>query len=107
MSEANNEETTKMLGGVTGKGFMPGVSGNPNGRPKNTMKDYISRKFREMNDEQKEQWLKDNKITGIDMWKMGEGNPETKTDITSAGQPIIQVAEAIVKKQSDTSPLTE
>jgi hypothetical protein len=24
----------KMLGGITGKGFMPGVSGNPSGRPK-------------------------------------------------------------------------
>ena len=23
-----------MLGGITGKGFKPGVSGNPNGRPK-------------------------------------------------------------------------
>jgi hypothetical protein len=31
----NNPETTdKLLGGVTGKGFMPGQSGNPGGRPK-------------------------------------------------------------------------
>lgn len=35
-----NEVTTreepyaKQLGGCTGRGFMPGVSGNPNGRPK-------------------------------------------------------------------------
>ena len=28
-----------MLGGITGKGFMPGQSGNPGGRPK---KQYIS-----------------------------------------------------------------
>lgn len=26
----------KQLGGCTGKGFMPGESGNPNGRPKGT-----------------------------------------------------------------------
>ena len=26
--------TTRKLGGVTGKGFMPGKSGNPAGRPK-------------------------------------------------------------------------
>ena len=35
----NNEATTpkeKMLGGITGKGFMPGQSGNPSGRPKKT-----------------------------------------------------------------------
>jgi len=32
----NNENSTpeKKLGGVTGKGFMPGQSGNPGGRPK-------------------------------------------------------------------------
>ncbi len=34
---ANNQESTnppKQLGGITGKGFMPGKSGNPSGRPK-------------------------------------------------------------------------
>lgn len=32
----NNVSATpqKMLGGITGKGFMPGQSGNPGGRPK-------------------------------------------------------------------------
>jgi hypothetical protein len=31
----NNARTTgKKLGGVTGKGFRPGTSGNPGGRPK-------------------------------------------------------------------------
>jgi hypothetical protein len=31
----NNEKSTeKLLGGITGKGFMPGESGNPSGRPK-------------------------------------------------------------------------
>ena len=30
----NAESTDKMLGGVTGKGFMPGQSGNLSGRPK-------------------------------------------------------------------------
>jgi hypothetical protein len=36
---ANNKETTKNLGGVTGKGFMPGVSGNPEGRPRRRLID--------------------------------------------------------------------
>lgn len=32
---ANNEQSTeKLLGGCTGKGFLPGQSGNPSGRPK-------------------------------------------------------------------------
>lgn len=30
----NKPESTKLLGGITGKGFMPGESGNPGGRPK-------------------------------------------------------------------------
>jgi hypothetical protein len=34
--ETSNESRArdKMLGGITGKGFMPGQSGNPSGRPK-------------------------------------------------------------------------
>ena len=34
---SNNGETTQ-LGGVTGRGFMPGKSGNPSGRPKGIAK---------------------------------------------------------------------
>ena len=33
----NNKERTKKLGGVTGKGWMPGQSGNPGGRPKSKL----------------------------------------------------------------------
>jgi hypothetical protein len=36
MQRDNN--STKTLGGITGKGFMPGQSGNPGGRPKGTVK---------------------------------------------------------------------
>lgn len=35
MAVGNNRKTTK-LGGTSGKGFMPGKSGNPSGRPKQT-----------------------------------------------------------------------
>lgn len=100
---ANNETNNEYkLGGITGKGFMPGVSGNPSGRPKGTLKDYVRKKFMEMSDEDKEEWLKENKILGIDQWKMGEGNPDTNADITTGGMPIIQVAEAIAKKNAPT-----
>ena len=33
-SNGNEKTSAKMLGGITGKGFMPGNSGNPLGRPK-------------------------------------------------------------------------
>ncbi len=34
MTVESNEKATKKLGGVTGRGFMPGKSGNPGGRKK-------------------------------------------------------------------------
>jgi hypothetical protein len=41
MRVENNEKTTtrRLRGGVTGKGFEPGRSGNPGGRPKGTLLD--------------------------------------------------------------------
>ena len=78
---ANNTETTK-LGGITGKGFMPGVSGNPGGRPKNSLKLHLQTKFADMDDEQKEAWLKENKINAELMWRMAEGNPSTNMELS-------------------------
>ena len=72
-SVANNEKTTKKLGGITGKGFMPGKSGNPSGRPKGTMKSYLAKKFIEMSEEEKEEFLKKYKVTGKDQIEFGEG----------------------------------
>lgn len=87
---ANNENNNEYkLGGITGKGFMPGVSGNPSGRPKGTLKDYVRKKFMEMSDEEKAEWLKENKILGIDQWKMGEGNPDSKTEATGQVQVLL------------------
>ena len=35
-NNAKQRRNGKMLGGVTGQGFLPGRSGNPNGRPRTT-----------------------------------------------------------------------
>jgi len=97
----NSEKTTKR---VIGRPFPKGVSGNPSGRPKNTLKDFVRQNFMKMTDEQKAEWLKENKITGIDQWKMGEGNPENKSDITSGGEAIQQVLVKFIDgKQDDTT----
>ena len=88
----NNTETTK-LGGITGKGFMPGQSGNPGGRPKGTMKSYLSRKFMEMSDEDKEEFLKKHKVTGKDMIEFGEGKAKQDVAIEGEVQMLVKIDE--------------
>jgi hypothetical protein len=53
--------------------FPKGVSGNPSGRPKGTLKDYIRQKLCDMTPAEKEEFLKT--IPTEVQWKMGEGNP--------------------------------
>ena len=36
--EIQRKNNGKQLGGITGKGFLPGQSGNPGGRPKGSVK---------------------------------------------------------------------
>jgi hypothetical protein len=38
--------------------WKPGQSGNPGGRKKNTLKEYVSKKFMDMSDEEKEEFIK-------------------------------------------------
>lgn len=85
----NNEIATKQLGGVTGKGFMPGTSGNPGGRPKNTMKSYLSKKFLEMSDMEKEAFLIEHGVSGKDQIEFGEGKP--KQDVEMSGEMVSKI----------------
>jgi hypothetical protein len=77
--------------------FPPGVTGNPNGRPKGkTLKEYAREFFALKTDDEKKAYLEalEEKMPGFS-WRMAEGNPHQTSDVTSAGkelpQPIIQI----------------
>ncbi len=61
--------------------WQQGQSGNPGGRPKDTMKDYLRRKFNHMTDEEKEAWLEANKVAGDMQIRLAEGNPSEDKNI--------------------------
>lgn len=67
-----------------------GFSGNPSGRPRDTMKDFLRRKLIDMTDEEKENFLK--KISHEELFRMAEGHPHQTTDVTSGGKPIPIIA---------------
>ena len=80
----NTESTKKKLGGITGKGFMPGKSGNPSGRPRDPLKEFQRHQFARMTTKEKAEFLK--KIDALDRWKMAEGNPHSTTDAKIEGE---------------------
>lgn len=67
--------------------FIKGQSGNPNGRPPGKSLKTFAREFLEsLPDEEKVNYLKT--LPEDIVWKMAEGNPENKTDLTSKGEKI-------------------
>ena len=68
------------LGGITGKGFMPGKSGNPGGRPKGTsMKAFARAWLMAMTPEEKMKFLND--LDPQIVWRMSEGNPANDLNV--------------------------
>ena len=60
--------------------YKKGQSGNPGGRPKNTLKEYAKLKLANMTEEEREEFL-----SGIDkktIWEMSEGKPKQDTEIS-------------------------
>lgn len=81
--------------------WKKGQSGNLKGRPKGkTMKEWAKDYLSRMTDEERDEFMLG--IPKENIWRMAEGNPETKTDVTSGGLPLILPSTLIEKH--DTAP---
>lgn len=68
--------------------FKKGQSGNPGGRPigSKSLKTRAREYLESLSEEEAEEYFAG--LNKLDVWKMAEGNPESKTDITSKGEQI-------------------
>jgi hypothetical protein len=71
------------------------------------MKDFLRRKFMELSDEDKEKFLVDNKVSGVDQIKLAEGQPHQTQDVTSGGEALTPVLVKFIDGKSDDNRDTE
>lgn len=74
--------------------FKKGQSGNPSGRKAGkSLKEYAKEMLAAMTEEERQEYL--HGIPKEIIWKLAEGNPESKTDITTKGEKIVSTPELV------------
>ena len=73
-------------------------SANPGGRPKGSksLKTRAREYLEGLSDEEAQEYF--DGLNKLDVWKMAEGMPDTKNDIDVKGNLIVEISEAIAKK---------
>lgn len=66
--------------------FKKGNPGGPGRPPGKSLKEYSREYLASMTDEERQIFLEG--IPKIEIWKMSEGNPENKTDLTTKGESL-------------------